>query len=135
MLYDWEIIVPLNTLASAPVVQRLPLTKGVITGWGVEFRHGCNNMVYLKVVHGIHPVLPANDDGALNLDGVYARFSEHYVMDSEPYELVAQLWSPGTTYPHTVRIEVELMEAGLTEESGALVTGLKKFLNLVGIRI
>ncbi len=135
MFYDFAIVVPANTLASAPHVETLKLTHGVITSVRLDFKHGTDHLVHVALQRGLHQVYPTNPDGDFNLDGVYCSFDDFYKLTAEPYELTVEGWSPGTTYPHVVDVQIGLIESEIALAFFKLLGAFAKFFKLVGIQL
>ena len=106
MFYDFAITVPANTLATTPKVTRLKLTQGFVTQVEVGFPPGCNGMVRARITRGLNQVWPSNTEGYFGWDSFTVSYPEFYPLDTPPYELVCETWSPGTTYPHTITVRV-----------------------------
>ncbi len=135
MFYDFAIVVPANTPASAPHIVVLPLTHGVINSVRLDFKHGTDHLVHVVLNRGLKQVYPTNEDGDFNLDGVYCSFEDFYKLTAEPFELTVRAWSPGTTYPHTVDVQIGLIESEIALAFYTLLGAFGKFFKLVGIQL
>ncbi len=135
MFYDFAITVPANTLALNPYEETLKLTHGVITSVRLDFKHGTDHMVHVVLRRGLHQVYPTNADGNFNLDGVYCSFEDWYEILAEPYELTVVAWSPDTTYPHVVDVQIGLIDSEIALAFYKFLGGFAKFLKLVGIQL
>lgn len=104
MLFEYDLVIPANTLATAPVQLEMPLARGIIHKVEAQFLYGCRGLVFVVVKRAIHQVFPANPDGQLKAEGYVISFPQYYPLEESPYKLEAYGWSPGTSYPHTVTL-------------------------------
>lgn len=133
MLYEYDLVVPANTLAASPASLEMPLSRGIITKIEAQFPAGCQGVVLVVVRRALHQVWPTNPDGQLKANAYVISTPEHYELLESPYQLQAYGWSPGTTYSHTItlRFTVLLPEVlrpvtrsdSIIERLGALVLG------------
>ncbi len=133
MLYEYELTVPANTLASAPVQLEMLLGRGIIHDIGVDFRAGARHEVHVVVKRALHQMFPANPEGSFKGDFFPVRYSTWEPLEEPPYKLEAYGWAPGTTYDHlvTIRLNIDprevLMppnpEAGILSRLGQLIFG------------
>ena len=133
MFYDFAVVVPANTLESAPKEKTLKLTSGVIQKVSILFPPGPHGMVMLKLLEGGHQFLPTNPEGYFATDDEVLDIDEFHELTSEPYSLKAVAYSPGTTYNHTISIRIGILRPEEVEKASGLMTALKKFLKLVGL--
>ncbi len=134
MFYDFAIAVPAGTLESAKVEQELHLGAGIIHNVRILFPPGPHAMVRVRLLHWESPFVPTNFDGYLASDDEVIVIDEYFELKTAPYTLKAQLWSPGTTYPHTIDIRVGLLAAEDVNPAAGLGGMLGKLLNFFGIR-
>ncbi len=134
MYYDYAIVVPANTLAAAPVVERLKLTKGVIHRIEVGFPAGCQGMVYLALGNEGAQLWPLTRGCAFNAEDYNIPIDERYELAAAPFELEARAWSPGTSYQHTITVRVGVLSKETFEPSAKTLGGLDKLLQLIGVR-
>lgn len=109
MIYEFDLAVPANTLASAPVALDMHLTHGIIHKVEVSFAFGCNNLVLVAINDALHQAFPSNPDGQLRGNGWTISMSTWYELEAAPYELTAKGWSPGTAYQHTITIRIGIL--------------------------
>ncbi len=133
MFYDFAVTVTAGTPESSPASQALKLTAGVIQKVSILFPPGPHGMVKLKLMQGGHQFLPTNPDGVFATDDEVLDIDEFYELKSEPYELKAVVYSPGTSYPHTISVRIGILRPEEVERASGLMVSLKKFLKLVGI--
>ncbi len=135
MFYDFAVIVPADTLESAPKKQELKLTAGVIQKVAILYPPGPHGMVKLRLMDGGHQFLPTNPDGYFASDDEALNIDEYYPLSSTPYILQAVAYSPGTNYDHTIAIRIGVLRPEDIETTSPVVTGIKKLLKLVGIGV
>lgn len=135
MFYDFAFTVPANTLEATLVSQELKLTAGVIQQVKLLFPPGPHGMVKVKIMDGIHQVLPTNPDGYFATDDEVLNIDEHLEVDPSHNSLTAVGYSPGTTYDHTISIRIGILRPEDVEKTSMLASGLKKLLALMGIRV
>lgn len=133
MIYTYDLVVPANTLESAPVSQVMHLTAGVVHKLEVFFAAGCHHMVKVVIRDGLHQVWPTNPDAQLKANDHTISYPVWYDLAEAPYELVAYGWSPDTTYDHTITIRLGIdrrevllpgeRSAGILDRLGALIFG------------
>jgi len=109
MIYEYDLAIPANTLATAPVSQEMPLARGIIHKIELSYPAGCNNMVLVALKRGLHQVSPLNTQGQHKSNFHTISFATWYEMLDLPYQLEAYGWSPGTTYSHTVTIRIGIL--------------------------
>jgi hypothetical protein len=90
-------------------------------------------MVKVRIMEGNHQFLPTNPDGYYASDNETIQIEEWHEMKAEPFSLVAVTSSPGTSFDHTIHIRGILLRPDEVEASSGLMSGIKKFLQLVGI--
>lgn len=134
MYYDFAVTVPANTLDANPHTQELKLTAGVIQNVRVLFPPGPHGMVKVRLMHEAHQFLPTNPDGYFASDNEPITIDEYYTLDAEPFGLTVVASSPGTAYPHTIPIRIGVLRPEEVEASSGLMSALRKFLNLIGVK-
>lgn len=134
MLYSYEITVPANTPVTAPVDTDCQLTKGVITRVSFRPRQFHAGLCHVKVLRGLYQVWPTDPDGDLHGDAFPIEWDEYYELDDEPLTLRIRAWNDDDTYPHTFDISFALQPADVVNPQGGLIGGLKKLLNIMGVR-
>ncbi len=130
---EYAITIPANTLESAPVEQEMKLTAGVIQRVHILFPPGCHSLVKVRIMEGGHQYLPTNPEGEIASDDEVWKADDEYYELKEPYILKVACYSPGTIYPHDIRIRIGILRPEEVEQASGLMVALKKFLKLVGI--
>lgn len=108
MIYEYDLVVPANTLASAPATLEMPLSRGIVVQFSAQFPGGCHGAVVVVVRRALHQVWPSNPDGQLKADAHVIVSPEGYELLEPPFQLEAYGWSPGTTYQHTITLRFAL---------------------------
>jgi len=109
MLFTRDIVVPANTLESAPCEELIKIAHGIITWVSVLFPPGCHGMVNCVLLHHEHQIAPSTEKMVMLGDGVPIQWDEYYESYQPPYELKVKLWSAGTTYAHKVTVRVAIL--------------------------
>ena len=140
MYYEFEIDIPANTKASAPVSQELKLTAGIVHYVEIEFPSGCaatdgsGNLVHLQIRQPEATYLPTNPDGSFASDNHVIAFNEHKELSPGNDLLKLYAWNDDDTYAHTLRLRIGVLPKDVVEPQGSLGSALDKFLQLVGIK-
>ena len=127
MIFELDLVVPANTLATAPVRLDMLLDHGIVHRVEVGFPFGCNGKVLVVIRRALHQVWPTNPEGRLKANGFTISFPAWEELLAEPYQLEAYGWSPGTTYAHTIQIRLgvlplEVLQPG--REQGGVIRRL-----------
>jgi len=102
MIYDVDVEVTAGTTEAAPVKIDLKVWRGVIHQFDLVFPSGCAGLVYTRLMHGSHPVIPSNADQKLSGDGIQISGKEFYDLKDETNTLTIYAWSPNASYDHTI---------------------------------
>lgn len=108
MLYEYDLVVPAHTPATAPVNTEMVLTQGIIHRLEVTFPAGCGNEVHVVIRRAVHQVWPTNPGGTMKGNFWTISVPVWYEMEEAPYRLHAYGWSPGANFPHTITIRLGL---------------------------
>jgi len=109
MFYSWDITVPADTPESAPLMQFLPLTKGVITNVNIRFPAGCHGLVKIRLLRFEHALEPLNRDDWITGDDEPINISEFYELKESPARLKFVGYSEGSFYPHVITVRVTVL--------------------------
>ncbi len=104
MIYEYDLAIPANTLATAPARQECVLTAGIVHRLEVTWPDGCNGLVRVYVCRGLHQVWPSNASGRLTGNGRTLSIPVWYELEDAPYVLTVYGDSPGATYAHTITV-------------------------------
>jgi len=89
--------------------QKIALAHGIIDWISVLFPAGCNGMVKCAIFHREFQIYPSRSDESLSGNRTPIEWKDYYEMYQSPYDLKARLWSPGTTYDHTVTVRIAIL--------------------------
>lgn len=118
MFYADEIVIPANTPALTPVVQRLGIHPGVTQEIFVGFPKGCYGLAHLQIWHHGWQIWPWTPRISFHWNDYMFRFNDRYPITSAPYEFVLKAWNLDDSYRHTLWF-------GVTLEPEPKVAGLK----------
>ncbi len=135
MLFEVSITIPPNTDSNDPEEVILPIGRGIITKFMVRPRPGHAALAHCVILYHEHQIAPSTEGMDFAGDTFPIDWEEQLDIDQPPYELKFKGWNEDDTYPHTFDIFVVMLPAEVVSQQSALVTGLKKFLSLVGIKL
>lgn len=135
MFYDFVITVPAGTTEAAPAILDMKLTKGVIHHVEVKFRDGADWTAFCRIMRGGHQLYPTNQEGAFVADHFPIAFDDSFELDDEPLTLKAVCYSPTSTYPHILNIEISQMDNSTILFLLKVARGLQKMLQLMRIPV
>lgn len=133
MFYDFAVIVPANTLESAPVEQVLKLTHGIIHRVEVQFPIGTQALTHCKIYEGGHQLYPTNPEGNFASDGYVIPIDDYFELSTGSYSLKVKAWNDDDTYAHTLTFRVGILPQEVISPFFGIGGMLRKFLRLVGI--
>lgn len=131
MIYEYDLVVPANTLLTSPASVKLVLCHGIIHKLEVSFPPGCHNTVKVVIQRALHQVWPTNPDGQLKSNAYTISYPEWYPLEEAPYELTAYGWSPGTSYSHTISIRIGIERREVLEPGREAITFLGRLKTFV----
>lgn len=102
MFYEIDLVVPANTLKSAPVIVPAAFVAGTIIGVSVQIPAGCASLVHTAAYDELHQVWPANQDGDIKGDGTVVSWPDAYDVPSDNYTIQLWAWSSDDTFAHTI---------------------------------
>lgn len=108
MLFDFDLIIPAATPATAPTETLARLTRGKLKRINVFFPPGPATLVHVVARHNLHQLVPANYDGDLNYDDTTIITELDYDLVDPPYEIKMVGWSPTATYQHTITFSFDV---------------------------
>jgi len=135
MFYDYAIVVPANTLESAPVTQFLKLTRGIIHRVEVQFPIGTLALAHCRIFYHEHQAFPTNPDGDFSSDGYVIPIDDQYEIDSEPYDMKAVCWNLDDTYQHIITVRVGILRYEEIEKRSASAGAMQRFLKLMRVGV
>jgi hypothetical protein len=108
--YSYDVVVPINTLETAPYVQSLRLEVGTLTQVIIRWRAGCHHRVFVAIYDGLMQIVPAPGTAALYADDQLVAIPMDWPIYSSPFELQLKAWSPGTFWEHKISVWLDLEE-------------------------
>jgi hypothetical protein len=111
--YESSNIIPANTAAVNAVRVSITLMPGVIKRVEIQYPTGCAGLAHTRIYRKNVQLWPSNPGGDFAGDGYIIGFNEVYLLDSEPYVFVLEMWNLDDTYQHEIR--VRFMLEGFTE--------------------
>lgn len=133
MVYEFELIVPANTLKTSPATQDILLVPGILTLVEAEFPPGCHRQVNVVIRQGAYQMFPRNPDGTLRADDHVISFNPHQELKRNLHELTAEGWSPATLYEHKIGLRFNVQPAEIATPWEILRDFVAIFKRLVGI--
>jgi hypothetical protein len=109
VFFEFPVTVTAGTLKAAPAVEELLLSAGAITRVDVQFPAGCSGMVHCSIWRGDHQLWPVNLDNDIAGEDAIVSWPESYDLADEPFSVIVKVWSPGTTYDHTITFRFALL--------------------------
>jgi len=95
---------PLGTTESAPLISRLKLTKGRLTGGFLYFPSGPAGTLHFLARIGIHQILPFNTGENFRLDDTLINFSIHIDLTEPPFVIDLVTWNDSISFAHVLSV-------------------------------
>lgn len=115
MLYQYTLLVPANTLVTAPESAVLKLAAGVSTRREVYFPAGCQETAHVRIFHGGWQLVPWSRDEWLHSD-------DETVIDESPYPVPVGMnsftiyaYNEDLANNHTIQVRVQMHEGETVE--------------------
>lgn len=102
--FQYDILIPANTLESNPYTQEIKLAKGKLIKLVLVFQFGCAYMVHVALAYGGRQVMPIIEGMSYALDGYTLERETLIELNDHPFSLTFRGWSDGTTYDHTITV-------------------------------
>lgn len=102
MIFSGTITVEAGKLKSAPQVERLKITQGVITQVNIMFPPGCAHQVFITFNRALNQIYPTNPEGYFMGDGVNISGEVFHFVQADPFELQIYGWAPNANYNHSI---------------------------------
>ncbi|GAH91123.1 unnamed protein product [marine sediment metagenome] len=109
MHYSFPLLIPANTLESAPVETTIALTWGVITHVTVRFPPRCVALAKVAILHHRHQVWPTNIDAWWYGNDEVVGGDEYYEVFEMPAYFTLIGYNDDDTYPHTPIIRINIL--------------------------
>lgn len=110
--YEFTKTVTHSTTEATAQKWHLKLTAGIIHYIEIKFPAGCAGLVHVRLLHGIHPVIPLNAEDDINGDNETIPFKEFYPISPGANILDLQAWNEDEVYDHSISVRIGV----LTEE-------------------
>lgn len=112
MFDRWEYTVPANTAEVDAVKIECKISPGMLTDLVVFFPPGCHGLAKSRVFLGEKPIAPRSAKGYLAADAFAVELHHINELISENLPVLRwELWSPGSSYPHTLWMSAEWISA------------------------
>ena len=98
------ITTPVGVTEAAPLVTKLKLTKGRLTGGFLYFPSGPAGKLHFLARQGIHQLLPFNTGENLRLDDCMVPFNLGIDLNEPPYEIDLVTWNDSVLYDHVLTV-------------------------------
>ena len=134
MLFAWDVTIPANTLESAPTLETLKLSAGVITNISVKFPAGCHGLVHIRLRHEEAQIYPVPRGEWVTGDGETVPAEYHYDLGKASKELEFVGHSEGTSYAHVVTVRVTVLPAAIATPYQVLTDLVAIFKRMLGLK-
>jgi len=98
------IITPKKTLEGSPVITKLQLTRGRLTGGFLYFPSGPAGTLHFYARIGIHQILPFNTGQNFRLDDCVVPFTLGIDLGEPPFSVDCVTWNDSTLYDHVLSV-------------------------------
>ena len=144
MWYRYEIEVPAGTTALRPERHEIGIPAGVITGVRVRFPPGPRGLVSIGIFQGTHKMWPRGYETPTGVpdrpgppawyrgDNEWIAWNEH-VPNIEGWHWFLVGFAPATAYPHTVFVDIFILETEYAETWGPIQELVKTLKDLIGL--
>jgi hypothetical protein len=108
VFFVWDITVPAGTAEASPKTQALKLTAGVVTRVDLKYPAGCKGMVKVRILHAEFQLVPLSRGEWVTGDNETVPTETFFTLPADLNSLKFAGCSPGTSYPHTVTVRVNV---------------------------
>lgn len=108
MDYVQYISTPANTTAGSPLITKVRLTRGRLTGGAVFFPSGPAGKLHFLARIGIRQIVPFNTGQNLRLDNAVFPLTIGIDLDEPPFEIDLVTWNDSTDYAHALTVCLSL---------------------------
>jgi len=99
---------PANTTEASPLVTKIKLTRGRLTGGSLYFPSGPAGKLHFLARVGVHQIIPFNTGQNIRLDDAVLPLSLGIDLLEPPYELDCETWNDSTLYAHVLTLVLHL---------------------------
>lgn len=117
---------PKNNLSSTS----LKITDGVIHRIVIVFPNGCAGLAGVQILDGGHPIAPSTQEEYFAGDGRVIDFPEFYEITGAPRNLTVKGYNLDETYPHTITVEIYVLDKNIIAPMLALDRMVKAIVNV-----
>ena len=100
---------PKDTTEAAPLVTKLKLTRGRLTGGQIYFPSGPAGTLHFLAKIGTHQILPFNTGENFRLDDALMSFTLGIKLGEQPFIIDLVTWNDSTQYAHVCTISFSLV--------------------------
>ena len=115
---------PVLTPATAPVSLTATLDKMILNRVIIEFPLGCCGLAHCKINLNAIQIIPWNQTGYMEGDGVRIEIPLFMKLDQPPYDLILSGYNDDDTYDHTIYFEIDCADADDNTEKSLLINQL-----------
>lgn len=84
----------------------LPVTRGLVYRFEVEFPPGCCGLLQCRVFDGSYQVYPSSRDDSFHSDARVIGFDDSYLKVVAPFEFRIETINTDTTWSHTIQVRI-----------------------------
>lgn len=106
MLFNMDITVPAQTLATAPYTVDLDLAPGNIQKFRVEFPFGCAELVGIQLYRSNHQIWPITPGEFVSWEAGGVETEENLELSDLPFGVQARCVNYDILYDHTISLYV-----------------------------
>jgi len=88
---------------------KLKLSAGILHYAEIHFPSGCAGLVHVRLLHGIHPVIPTNAEDDINGDNQTVPFKEFYPLGASDNTIRLQAWNEDEKFDHTISVRLAVL--------------------------
>jgi len=99
---------PANTTETDPLVTKIKLTRGRLTGGSLYFPKGPRGTLHFIARIGVHQIIPFNAGHNFALNDSTMPLSLGIDLLEPPYELDCETWNDSTLYAHVLTLVLHL---------------------------
>ena len=100
---------PKDTTEAAPLVTKLKLTRGRLTGGQIYFPSGPAGTLHFLAKIGTHQILPFNTGENFRLDDAVMSFTLGIKLTEQPFIIDLVTWNDSTQYAHVCTVSFSLV--------------------------
>ena len=108
MIYTASIDTVSETSKAAAQITRLPVAKGLVYRFEVEFPPGCCGLLHCQVFDGSYQVYPTSRDDSFHSDARNIGFDDSYLKTAAPFEFTIKTWNLDTCYAHLIQVRIAM---------------------------